>query len=107
MRAQPADDVLISSRPPTPADAIAMLPDPVVVATLILLDRRLISGWAALLIWLSGTIQLTKTIADVCPFILVIFVVLGVAALRLLRPQDQAADGSDRVLPIQDAYSAE
>ena len=31
----------------------------------------------------------------------------GVAPLRLLRPQDQAADGSDRVLPIQDAYSAE
>lgn len=76
-------------------------------ATLILLDRRLINGWAALLIWLSGTIHLTKTIADVSPLILVIFVVLGVAALRLLRPQNQAADGSDRVLPIQDAYSAE
>ena len=35
----------------------------------------------------------------------VIFAVLALTASRLLGRSDQAADGSDRVLPIQDSYS--
>lgn len=74
-------------------------------ATLVLLDRRLIDGRIASLIWLGGAIHLTKTVADVSPLILVIFAVLGLTVSRLRRPTDQAADGSERVLPIQDSYS--
>ena len=74
-------------------------------ATLVLLDRRLIDGRVVLLIWLGGAIHLTKTIGDVSPLIVVIFAVLALTASRLLGRSDQAADGSDRVLPIQDSYS--
>lgn len=74
-------------------------------ATLVLLDRRLIDGRIAAVIWLAGTIHLTKNVLDVSPLIVVIVAVLGLTTQRLLRRTDQAADGSDRVLPIQDSYS--
>lgn len=72
-------------------------------ATLVLLDRRLIGPRLTLLIWLGGTIHLTKTIGDVSPLILLIVALLAMTALRLLPPTGQAADGSDRVLPIHDS----
>ena len=74
-------------------------------ATLVMLDRRLIDGRIAVLVWAAGAIHLTKHVLDVSPLIVVIFAVLALAAQRLLRRPGQAADGSERVLPIQDSYS--
>ena len=74
-------------------------------ATLVLLDRRLIDGRVAVAIWAAGALHLTKNVFEVSPLILLIGAVLVGTARLLLRTEAQAADGSERVLPIQDSYS--
>jgi len=80
----------------------------VVFAVLFLVDRRHVTVRFAAMVWAAGLLHLVKHVAGASPLVIVLLAMLAYTARTVLSGRTdstQAADGSDRVLPIHDSYS--
>ena len=71
----------------------------------VLVDRGRLPAAGAAVVWLCGFLHLTRSVADASPLVLVMLAVVLLAVRRLDALGQPAAD-PERVLPIQDSYSA-
>lgn len=75
----------------------------VAIGVFVLLDRGRVSGWTVGIVWAGGLTHLAADTLGASPLIAVIVAMLVVSGRALLGDDDQAADGSERVLPIHDS----